>query len=347
MNSSHVSSSTINGVLRRRNGRQQACEPCRRRKVSCDHALPACQRCRKAGKTGDCAYIVSKHTAQMVRDDSKSRASIPTPTGSPQDCVDEFDQASDRSPEPSGVASPGYLGVTSFSAVFEETRNSLSLINGAQFPVSNNIDRAVVGTATSISAKTLEQCVAVLRRLPSPTEGESLFLRHKNPCDGWIRLVARRMLKAFYDVFGQYLGEHRDLGRLADVARIICSNTTKYQVEDEPEADKWIASFSGVNTRWETLGILCSYWALGNRSNITHRPEPSDRVSGSNRVRGMVEFKDHASRCEVISRELSPHVSTLHLYLLEQISILESNTSGDASKPVNRIPVGAKVELTV
>lgn len=53
---------------RRRNGRLQACEPCRKRKVSCDHAFPACRRCRVRNNPGGCVYLgveeASRKTAQ-------------------------------------------------------------------------------------------------------------------------------------------------------------------------------------------------------------------------------------------------------------------------------------------
>lgn len=49
---------------RRRNGRLQACEPCRKRKVSCDHAFPACRRCRTQGNPDGCIYVASKQTGR-------------------------------------------------------------------------------------------------------------------------------------------------------------------------------------------------------------------------------------------------------------------------------------------
>ncbi|KAK1965230.1 fungal-specific transcription factor domain-containing protein [Colletotrichum sublineola] len=46
-------------LLFRKNGRPQACEPCRKRKVACDHAQPVCSRCRKSKRPGEvCEYIL-------------------------------------------------------------------------------------------------------------------------------------------------------------------------------------------------------------------------------------------------------------------------------------------------
>jgi hypothetical protein len=47
----------------RRNGKQQACEPCRKAKIGCDHTLPYCKRCTYRGQTDHCVY----HPAPMTR----------------------------------------------------------------------------------------------------------------------------------------------------------------------------------------------------------------------------------------------------------------------------------------
>ncbi|OLN97269.1 hypothetical protein CCHL11_07721 [Colletotrichum chlorophyti] len=50
-------------LLYRKNGRPQACEPCRKRKVACDHAQPICSRCRKSKRPGEaCEYILNGST---------------------------------------------------------------------------------------------------------------------------------------------------------------------------------------------------------------------------------------------------------------------------------------------
>ncbi|KAF6818327.1 fungal specific transcription factor [Colletotrichum sojae] len=48
--------------LFRKNGRPQACEPCRKRKVACDHTQPVCNRCRKSKNPEACEYIISSGT---------------------------------------------------------------------------------------------------------------------------------------------------------------------------------------------------------------------------------------------------------------------------------------------
>ncbi|KAI3544827.1 fungal specific transcription factor domain-containing protein [Colletotrichum filicis] len=69
-------------LLLRKNGRPQACEPCRKRKVACDHSQPICNRCRKSKRPGEvCEYILgdspatSNETPRQARPREQRRAS--------------------------------------------------------------------------------------------------------------------------------------------------------------------------------------------------------------------------------------------------------------------------------
>ncbi|KAL3427153.1 hypothetical protein PVAG01_00662 [Phlyctema vagabunda] len=50
-------------VSRRRNGKKQACEPCRKGKLACDHSTPFCGRCVRRKQTARCVY----HPAPMTK----------------------------------------------------------------------------------------------------------------------------------------------------------------------------------------------------------------------------------------------------------------------------------------
>jgi hypothetical protein len=51
----------------RRNGKLQACEPCRKGKLRCDHFAPFCGRCVKLGKADKCVY----HPAPLTKSAAK------------------------------------------------------------------------------------------------------------------------------------------------------------------------------------------------------------------------------------------------------------------------------------
>ncbi|KAH8687704.1 hypothetical protein BGZ60DRAFT_522354 [Tricladium varicosporioides] len=44
------------GIGYRRNGKKQACEPCRKGKLACDHGVPFCGRCTRRNTTNRCIY---------------------------------------------------------------------------------------------------------------------------------------------------------------------------------------------------------------------------------------------------------------------------------------------------
>ncbi|KAI1039662.1 hypothetical protein LB505_008338 [Fusarium chuoi] len=50
-------------LVTRRNGKKQACEPCRRRKVACDHGYPICRRCRKRPNGASACHYASPEQA--------------------------------------------------------------------------------------------------------------------------------------------------------------------------------------------------------------------------------------------------------------------------------------------
>lgn len=158
--------------------------------------------------------------------------------------------------------SPGYLGFTSFSAVFQETQNSLSMVQGAA--VRSGVRTPGSETAgseaasSSLTSQGLETCLAVLRLIPDESRALTLFQKHGNPNDGWIRLAARRLVESLPTAFGPELRSRKRLD-LTSMAQLISSNTAKKWQEDEPDAERWITSLCGRNMRWECIGILFTY----------------------------------------------------------------------------------------
>lgn len=59
----------------RRNGKLQACEPCRKGKLRCDHMMPTCGRCVKRGKTDKCTY----HPAPLTKSGTSPAHRVASP----------------------------------------------------------------------------------------------------------------------------------------------------------------------------------------------------------------------------------------------------------------------------
>ncbi|KAH7392442.1 hypothetical protein DE146DRAFT_141069 [Phaeosphaeria sp. MPI-PUGE-AT-0046c] len=61
----------------RRNGKLQACEPCRKGKLRCDHMMPTCGRCAKRSKPDQCVYHPAPLTKAPTPQDISSEGSSP------------------------------------------------------------------------------------------------------------------------------------------------------------------------------------------------------------------------------------------------------------------------------
>ncbi|KAF5002161.1 hypothetical protein FDECE_10706 [Fusarium decemcellulare] len=224
-------------LLRRLNGRPQACDPCRARKVACDHDQPTCSRCRKRKET--CVYTVSEPRIKRarLRPDTASSSSTPSPS-----------------------AAPGYLGFTSHNAVFEETRNSLSLVHGPALEIDAGARRAprVRACLIEMPSPLREMCLVVLRNLPGPNDD---VLSHRLHCraDEWIITCVTKTLRSLHACFGEHLTNKDDL-QLEEMGLAICNNTARPVRDEHLSGTDWLDQFSSANIRWESLGLIWTYW---------------------------------------------------------------------------------------
>lgn len=67
-------------IPRRRNGTIASCEPCRKRKLRCDHGRPVCERCRQRGQESICIYHPAplSQRSGLIIEDRSLRASTPS-----------------------------------------------------------------------------------------------------------------------------------------------------------------------------------------------------------------------------------------------------------------------------
>lgn len=262
------------------------------------------------------------------------------------------------SPDPRALpseTSPGYLGFTSFHQVYQETQNSLSLIQGASIltslrsprlpgsgsgtgsatPDQNGADPNHAGPAAFLSPQTLQTCLTVLRRIPGEDAALALFLKHANPNDGWIRLAARRLVESLHDAFGRELRSRRPADLEAMAHAVSASTARPLLAEDaEPDAERWMAAFSGRRMRWESLGVLFTYWAFAAMADHPHRPElgvgmEAAAAEALDPRRVTLAYKEAAQLCIELCRGCAPN--SLSLYLGYKNAILDSILVGDAA----------------
>jgi hypothetical protein len=173
----------------------------------------------------------------------------------------------------------------------------------------------------------LEICLSVLRKVPHREEGEKLCRIYANPNELWLRLVGHRTLDSFYDTFGYFLGHDRTDAGLGEIAKRMCYNTSQPLSEDEEEPERWWQQFSGMNFRWEALGIIFTYWAFG--TNVS-TPLRAELLRDPRYKFHMTDYLEAVNLCVDVCRSLTNGNSFLLFFLLRR-GILESMRSGDAS----------------
>lgn len=315
--------SPVTGAPRRKNGRQQACEPCRRRKVACDHRMPVCSRCRRGRISERCVYVTSERQALTPLSPSPSCCKSPAVAKTPDLTVESTVNA----PRPDG--STGFLGATSFPAFYQ---GSQSTPLGPESQSLQQPSDDVYSRAECTPRALLDLAVWTLQSIPDQTSAEALIEVDSSAHDGWCRLVGERLHASLWSVFGNYLNSERNDASMMHLATKINENTTKAFKEHEADPDEWIKSFSGPALRWEALGHLFVYWSYGARGiqEVCISSRCKD-IQASGALELMKRYKICASWCMELSR-VARTSNTLLVYLAFKHCQLESHFSGETSK---------------
>ncbi|RAH39940.1 uncharacterized protein BO95DRAFT_488819 [Aspergillus brunneoviolaceus CBS 621.78] len=334
--------------LRRKNGRQPACEPCRRRKLACDHELPGCRRCERLSMK--CVYLANPLTkAKPTSSDSEP---------SPDSGIGIPSIPSDSSAMPSAKTCPGaqsttpilessaeYLGPASFTSVFVEHRERFEVDHalaspaaaggggGSGYTVPNLPSSSPIQPATNpiITPRLLQLGVQILQNVPDEDTCNLLFVRCEVSMDSCFRLANWQASKLTWDAYRPVL-RARTPEDLHTLARRL-AECTLVPLPAEQDPGRWVESFSGLKARWELIGVLFTYWSYGCVSLAPDSPAIASYCAGR-AMKGakemMLHFKKCASMCIEVCSELGG-VNVLFLHLLYKHNIMESNVSGDKS----------------
>lgn len=329
--------------VRRRNGKQQACEPCRKRKLACDHDYPTCHRCQRRKISEQCVYLPpAKQGAALTSQRSENTTSPPSPPR-----VRNFEALSTEIiPNQEKHTTPGpqwplfegtraWIGPTSFSAVYQENRALLGQLPSP--PELTELCNAKIWAELAqrrgaSSSKWVQLGVEVLRQLPDTEQiCDSLFSRHIGPNEGWIRLAGKMVSESMWKTFGSLLlGKQEE--NLERVSRHLCQNHGITVREDATDTNVWLQSFTGKNLQWEALGILFTFWAFGVlaspvEDSIFMRPDGTMRE----RREVVTQLKNCASSCiELYGNDSADSGNTLLVYLMYKRNLLDAVLETDA-----------------
>lgn len=250
-------------TLHTRNGKLRSCEPCRARKLACDHRIPACGRCLRKSQGPQCYYHPPALTTPEPGQDARTNAGIsgelvrigePSKTfsGLPSSQQSRLGDNRSSNSNVSGSADEVYFGESSsFAAIAELNRN-----------LGSNVLCKPVGTSASSTAKVpSNQKLEVMRRLQDTDRLGRLL-------DRWFSVRAGYLI--YHPVYCIWLNDmqktFRDMSRSAPdrehlwhLCNMVDRNTqSRFSSTGPPTPRDWAHQSSGPDLRWETLGLLFS-----------------------------------------------------------------------------------------
>lgn len=186
----------------------------------------------------------------------------------------------------------GFLGTTSYNAVFTENPGSLSVITEPH-------DEEDTPRLPPVAAERIEQSAEVLKLLRDMPIYQRFTQRWFELCDGIV--VTQPALRIWIDELWSEFGELLQQGnpeQLRSMAELVWRNTRKpMKTHNQMTAREWANSASGRNLRWEVVGVILSIVGLvaANLSNWDSifdsiREKFVDRATFAERMRKASEF---------------------------------------------------------
>lgn len=241
-------------------------------------------------------------------------------------------QQSEASPRLNGVPSgPGYMGFTSYSNVFEETRNSLPLHHGSGLDsqrgeTPNGFSAPQRISFGSLPAPLRESCLLVLRCLPGQSNEQFQFPSTESSGGGWIDAAMNGIMHGLQNIFGRLLA--RGEPGLILLAEVLCTNSAKPFRDEHSGPGPWLAQFTGENIRWESLGLVWAHLARVTDIVDSFRERPIAWLTDKHALR-------NANNCIGYCIDLGRHFTEgndLIVDLLRRQGTLYSIVDGDASE---------------
>ncbi|KAK1255468.1 hypothetical protein MKX08_009463 [Trichoderma sp. CBMAI-0020] len=335
--------------LRRLNGRLQACDQCRARKVACDHAQPVCNRCIKRNQAGGCTYTIGsvlqprrRARQQKTRSINDSLVQETSPTlshrsgrsgsgseSAARNATVNVSSTPNVTAKTNGSPSSGFFGFTSHAVVYEETKRSLSRLQGqgpdTRLPRPGARDRATPRLSFSeLPPIVRHMSIYALEALPGQSNEQIVFYEKDPEERRWSQLVLARITNSVLNLLKKNPdGSGPDLER---VAEILCNNSAQ-PLRDMDDPQQWMDQYCGDNLRWESIGLI---W--GNLERLTDTLN-SLRPSHVAWIPGKCDrelSRTHLSYCIDLARQFTDGNAIL-LDLIRRQTTFVSHLDGDAA----------------
>lgn len=231
-----------------------------------------------------------------------------------------------------GSPSAGFFGFTSHAVVYEETKRSLSRLQG-QGPDTRLLRPGAGGQTTPrLSFNELPPIVRhmsiyALEALPGQSN-ELLVFHEKDPEERrWSQIALARITNSVQDLLKKNPdGSGPDLER---VAEILCNNSAQ-PLRDMDDPQQWMDQYCGDNLRWESIGLI---W--GNLERISDtinslRPSHVAWIPGRD---DRELSRTHLNYCIDLARNFTEG-NTVLLDLIRRRTTFASHLDGDAGKAI-------------
>jgi hypothetical protein len=335
----------------RRNGRPKACEPCRKGKIACDHALPFCGRCTRRRLTSRCIY----HPAPMTRNKApqiemaaaQTNWKLASTSFKLPGCA-SHDLRADEGLSPSIGSSvtergtrrrglfkrtTGFQGATSFSAVFAENQAKFHLGTSELEKEADSIRESGLhpllredreASSTAVMALGINALLNLPTRPFCHKLMDSFAILHETT----LMEPITRGVHSIWQTFGDYLAEPRTEAKVYPIAEKLCENALKPPQLDTENAEEWMNAFIGPNMTWEVLGVVFSCFGMSCLSLQESDPVFTDR--NYNRKQAAWRMKECTDACLKMC-DTTDTVNDFVVYLMLNNLILESYCVGDES----------------
>jgi hypothetical protein len=235
---------------------------------------------------------------------------------------------------PAARAPLGFFGPTSFSAAYLETESSLAVQSpsiasetfaSSQITPSDESpppSLAEIQDMTNRDQAATHLAIKILQAIPTIEKTAASFFRTNiNPNDEWMRIIGEKLVASTWETFGPYLRDRTNIAKLRELGGMICINTRRILKEDQQDPLAWIESFSGPNLRWEAVGTIFLYAALGELPVS----------AGADSRRRLGHYTEYCSSCITLAN-MGGSCSSLMLFLLYRRSVLHAGMHGETSK---------------
>ena len=241
------------------------------------------------------------------------------------------DQRDEPRQHGSGVLpASGFLGSTSYSAVFTENQEQLGLDNDENGEPSMRLQKSLL--STNLNSRNEEGCL-VLRALRDFPNIEKIGMTWKeNACD--FTLMSSHLEDSIRsirdDIYVPYVQAKQDLVRAVELLFDAFSRPVK--IAPGCKFREFAEQFTGKNIRWETLGMF--FTAVGLRVMQMPVTDPMLAFVDNTQegkyalARRMLEASDYC----ICFCDTHGHLNDPGIWLLTENTILMSQVLGDASK---------------